>query len=89
MASERGGRLGGALRCPPQGTGPGFERVLKRSARLVSRALGSVEPLWLRLWRGRVLRRALGRREILVLFARPRTEPRQVAFDSLVGGLVP
>ena len=70
MASERGGRLGGALRCRPQGTGPGFERALKRAARLVSRALGSVEPLWLRLRRGRVLGRAVWRRELLVLFAK-------------------
>ena len=74
MASERGGRLGGALRCRPQGTGPGFERALKRAARLVSRALGSVEPLWLRLRRERVLRGGLVRRELLVLFAKTGAE---------------
>ena len=74
MASERGGRLGGALLCPPQGTGPGFERALKRAARLVSRALGSVEPLWLRLRRGRVLGRTLTRRELRVLFCKTGAE---------------
>merc|ERR1719324_2174710 len=63
VASRRSRALGGALGCPPQGTGPGFERALKRAARLVSRALGSVEPLWLRLRRGRVLGRAVWRRE--------------------------
>ena len=73
MASERGGGSGGRCGCPPQGTGPGFERALKRAARLVSRALGSVEPLWLLLSAGRVLRRAGWRRELACSFAR-RTE---------------
>ena len=74
MASERGGGSGGRCGCPPQGTGPGFERALKRAARLVSRALGSVEPLWLRLRRGRVFWRAVWRRELLVLFAKTGAE---------------
>ena len=74
MASRRSRALGGALGCPPQGTGPGFERALKRAARLVSRALGSVEPLWLRLRRERVLRGGLVRRELLVLFAKTGAE---------------
>ena len=74
VASERGGGSGGRCGCPPQGTGPGFERALKRAARLVSRALGSVEPLWLRLRRERVLRGGLVRRELLVLFAKTGAE---------------
>ena len=74
MAVARCGRLGGALRCRPQGTGPGFERALKRAARLVSRALGSMEPLWLRLRRGRGFWRAVWRRELLVLFAKTGAE---------------
>jgi len=74
VASERGGGSGGRCGCPPQGTGPGFERALKRAARLVSRALGSVEPLWLRLRRGRVLWRAGWHRELRVLFCKTGAE---------------